>query len=232
MIWSVLQAVLLDVGGTLWPDVWPEHPTDDLERVARLRDATSSLSESDAFALVRALVTPHRATERQETTSLIASTLRRLNLRTDVPVLAVASAMCLPARGRVTLFPGAGDILCRLAERGPRVVIASNVVWRDAASLRRDFQELDLDDCVSAYVTSLDVGWRKPHRAFFDAALAAANVEARDCVMVGDHEANDVEPAHARGMMTVRVAIEQPPPEATVADHVCESLAEVTRLLA
>jgi hypothetical protein len=108
MIWSVLRAVLLDVGGTLWPDVWPEHPTDDVERVARLRDAISWLSEFEAFALVRALAMPHRATERQETTSLIASALRRLNLRTDVPVLAVASAMCLPARGMVTLFPGAG----------------------------------------------------------------------------------------------------------------------------
>jgi FMN phosphatase YigB (HAD superfamily) len=49
--------------------------------------------------------------------------------------------------------------------------------------------------------------------------------------MVGDDEANDIVPAHARGMFTLRVAIEQPPPEVSVADHICESLAEVTRLL-
>ena len=231
MIWFVLRAVLVDVGGTLWPDVWPEGSDDDFERVARLRHAVPSMADSDALALVRALAMPHPVTERQETASMIATALRGLNLRTDVPVSVVAAAMCLPARGRVALFPGAQDLVRGLAQRDLRVVIVSNVVWRDAASQRRDFEELGLSEYVSAYVTSLDVGWRKPHDAFFDAALAASGVPAEQCAMVGDHEANDIVPAHARGMFTLRVAIEQPPPEVSVADHVCESLAEVTRLL-
>jgi FMN phosphatase YigB (HAD superfamily) len=140
--------------------------------------------------------------------------------------------MCLPARGRVTLFPGAHELLRRgIAQCDLRVVIVSNVVWRDAASYRRDFEELDLSDYVFAFVTSLDVGWRIPHSAFFEAAVAASRVLAGECAMVGDNGANDIVPAHARGMLTIRVGIDKPPPEGSVADHTCASLAEVTRLL-
>jgi FMN phosphatase YigB (HAD superfamily) len=227
----VLRTVLIDVGGTLWPDVWPGRPDDDSERVARLCHAAPSVGESDALALVRSLATPHPTTQRQETASMIASALRGLDLRVDLPASVVAAAMCLPPRGRVTLFPGAEDLLRGLAQRDRRVVIVSNVVWRDAASYRRAFEELGVAQYVSAYVTSLDVGWRKPHHAFFDAALAVSGVSPRECAMVGDDEVNDIVPAHARGMVTLRIAIEQPLPDESVADHICGSLSEVRRLL-
>jgi putative hydrolase of the HAD superfamily len=80
-------------------------------------------------------------------------------------------------------------------------------------------------------VSSLEVGWRKPHDAFFDAALVAARCPAHRCAMVGDSEANDIEPAHERGMFTIRVAIEEPPSATTVADRVCTSLPEVASVL-
>jgi FMN phosphatase YigB (HAD superfamily) len=49
--------------------------------------------------------------------------------------------------------------------------------------------------------------------------------------MVGDSEPNDIEPAHALGMLTIRVAIEESLPSASVADYVCGSLSEVARVL-
>ncbi len=49
--------------------------------------------------------------------------------------------------------------------------------------------------------------------------------------MVGDSEPNDIEPAHARGMLAIRVAIEEPPPPASIADEVSTSLFEVADLL-
>src|SRR5712691_2957985 len=135
--------------------------------------------------------------------------------------------MCLPAGARVQPFPGAKELLKGLADRGVRVVVVSNVPWRDVEAHRRDFHDFGLSDCVAAYVSSVDVGWRKPHPAFVAAALLAAGHRPRRCAIVGDSEANDIVPACDRGMLAVRVAIEEPPPTTSVADHVCSSLHEV-----
>ncbi|HZD38473.1 MAG TPA: HAD family hydrolase, partial [Actinomycetes bacterium] len=84
---------------------------------------------------------------------------------------------------------------------------------------------------VDAYVSSLDVGFRKPHRAMFDAGLRAAGAPAERCAMVGNSEDKDVRPAKALGLRTIRVAIEEPHPATTEADAVTTSLDEVAHLL-
>ena len=76
-------------------------------------------------------------------------------------------------------------------------------------------------------MTSLDVGFRKPHSAFFAAALREAGCEPAACLMIGNSEANDIQPALALGMRTIRVAIEEPPPTASAAHAVVTSLAAV-----
>ena len=139
--------------------------------------------------------------------------------------------MCLPALGRVEPFAGAKHLLAGVSSRGVAVVVVSNVMWRDAEAHRRDFDDLGLSEYVSGYVSSLDVGWRKPHPSFFESAVGVAGCSASECAMVGDSERNDIAPAHARGMFTVLVAIEGPPPETTVADHVARSLDEVREVL-
>src|SRR2546422_502214 len=108
--------------------------------------------------------------------------------------------------GRKTRRNGSGG--CRGRDPG----------WRGLKPLarRRDFEDWELSDSVAAYVPSLDVGWRKPHPAFFDAAAVAAGHPPDQCAMVGDSEANDIVPAHERGMRTVRVAIEEPLPSTSV----------------
>jgi putative hydrolase of the HAD superfamily len=77
-------------------------------------------------------------------------------------------------------------------------------------------------------VTSIDVGWRKPHPAIFTAALEALGVPADRAAMVGNSETSDIIPAAALGMRTIRVAIEEPRPPVTQADTVVTSLDEVT----
>jgi len=51
--------------------------------------------------------------------------------------------------------------------------------------------------------------------------------------MMGDSERNDIAPARALGMVTIRVAIEPalPRADATAATHQCRSLAEVANIL-
>ena len=51
-------------------------------------------------------------------------------------------------------------------------------------------------------------------------------------MIVDDSETNDIAPAQALGMGTIRVAIEAPRPSTSAADHVCTSLDEVADILA
>jgi putative hydrolase of the HAD superfamily len=234
----MIRAVLIDVGGTLWPDAWPREPGDQQECVRRLREATSGLSQAEASRLAVILGhADHPVDDRQQTAALVSNAIARVGPGTPVRPEAVRAAMSLPARGRVQLFPGAKELLAGLDERGIRVVIASNVLWRDASDYRRDFRDLGVAHHVAAFVSSIDVGWRKPHPAFFAAALMAAGHSAGECVMVGDSERNDIAPARALGMLTIRVAIEQPLAAAAAvtgtaaATYLCQSLAQVANIL-
>src|SRR5438045_2245791 len=129
----LVGAVLIDVGGTLWPDTWPRRPQDDREQAARLREAAPQLTDGEAATLVAALKdTRHPAGERQRTHELVVDALRTVTLSVDPRVSTVQHAMCLPARGRIEPFPGAAELLGGLSDRSVRVVIVSNVLWRDA----------------------------------------------------------------------------------------------------
>jgi HAD superfamily hydrolase (TIGR01509 family) len=148
----------------------------------------------------------------------------------DLVAEEVIDAMCLPAAGRVELFPGAHRLLSEVA-RYARVVIVSNTMWRGRRAVQQDFEQFGLAGQVSDYVMSIDVGWRKPDHRFFAAALTAGGTPADQCVIVGDSEANDIEPARILGMSTIRVAIEVPRPSMTAADHICTSLDDVADVL-
>lgn len=220
----------MDVGGTLLPDAWPSLDRDRRQSAARLCQRAPALAEAQAADIVESLAAvKHPASSRQMTAVLVDETIRRHGLEAVVSPEEIIDAMCLPAAGRVTPFPGGRDMLASLAERS-RIVIVTNVMWRPRQAQQRDFEELGLGDHISDYVTSLDVGWRKPDRRFFDAALAAGGADADRCVIVGDSETNDIEPAIALGMTAVRVAIEEPRPSASAAHHVCTSLAHVAAL--
>ncbi len=228
----MLSAVLLDVGGTLWPDRWPNHISDEDDRVAALRRSEPDLPETEARTIVHRLSAwKHPPCSQQQTASVVQLTLGGLASTVPVNPSNVISAMCLPALGRVELFHGARDLLRELAERRVRVVLATNVVWRSTSDQYRDLADLGLDRCVSACVTSLDVGWRKPHPRFFSSLLRAAACPAAECVMVGDSEVHDIIPARDLGMATVKVVHGGDQSETSSADRVCGSLPEVARVL-
>ena len=226
-----MRVAFLDVGGTLWPNTWPSRAGDREERVARLCKLVPTLPELLAIDLVDTLSgVEHPTSLLQQTVALIEQAVRRCLIGADVPVEAVIDAMCLPALGRAEPFPGTHELLSGLAQRA-RVVVVSNTLWRRRQALRRDFEQFGLGGYVTDYVMSLDVEWRKPGRRFFGSALAAAGATARQCVMVGDSEANDIEPALALGMAAVRVAIEEPRPAWSAAPNVCTSLEQVAEIL-
>jgi FMN phosphatase YigB (HAD superfamily) len=106
-------------------------------------------------------------------------------------------------------------------------VIVSNVQVRGVLEYRRDFTDLGVAHLVDAVLTSLDVGFRKPHRAFFEAAIGEAGCALTQCVMIGNSEPNDIQPAVALGMRAIRVAIEESPPTWSAADAVAINLQSV-----
>src|SRR5687767_14494669 len=58
-------------------------------------------------------------------------------------------------------------------------------------------------ESVDAVVFCVDVGWRKPHRAPFDRALALLDVAATDAVFVGDDPRWDIVGAQNAGVRPV-----------------------------
>jgi FMN phosphatase YigB (HAD superfamily) len=84
---------------------------------------------------------------------------------------------------------------------------------------------------VDAFVSSVDVGFNKPHPAVFEAASAAISCPPPACVVIGNSEPNDIVPAAAVGMRALRVAIEEPLPESSAAHAVAGSLAEAEAIL-
>lgn len=237
-----MQAVLLDVGGTLWPDRWLPSEEDIAERIERVGQALPAGSSRLAPDLVRELEEtaeklqldgkPGGTDLAQETDHLVRETLVRLGLPADPPaVLGVRRAMVAPAPGIGFLFPGAVDLLSTVRELGLRSVAISNTVWRDSQDYLHDFERLGLGNAFDAVMTSLDVKFRKPHAAIFRAAFDSIGWEPAACVGIGNSEQMDVEPAIQFGMRAIRVAVEEPSPVSSQAHAVVESLAEAAEVL-
>jgi putative hydrolase of the HAD superfamily len=154
-------------------------------------------------------------------------TARGLELDEEKAV-SVRKAICSPFSPRGEPVLGAHELLLAIRRLDKRCVLVSNVSVRDAELYARDLSALGWAELVDACITSIDTGCRKPGAAIFDAALAAAGCSPTACVMIGDSEENDVEPARARGMRTVRIA---PKTATSVADAVVGGPAECIAVL-
>lgn len=89
--------------------------------------------------------------------------------------------------------------LVRLVRRHAKVVLVTNATSR----LRVDLDRLGLTSEVDHIVNSAEVGWAKPQRAIFDAALEIAGVPAPEALFVDDSFRN-VAAAAQLGLATHR----------------------------
>jgi HAD superfamily hydrolase (TIGR01509 family) len=232
----------VDVGGTLWPNSWPHRQGDGEGRIARLREAMPDLPTERAKALVDDIITSSRdlnggttmVTEliRVEANVLIHDCLERHGIPPLPPtVAAVRRAMALPIDDRIHPLPGSLELLKAIRAHGLRCVIASNTYWRDADGYWDDFRALGMAPYIDAVVTSVDAGHLKPHPAVFELAVHAAGVPAAQCVVIGNKEANDIEPALAMGMRAILVYPDDPAPSSSRAHAVAADLWECARAL-
>ncbi len=100
----------------------------------------------------------------------------------EVPGLgaAIYEAMHDPMQWRP--YATTAATLGRIHASGAPIAIVSNTGW----DVRSVFVAHHLDQLVSAYVLSYEIGAVKPATAMFDAACAELGVPATDCLMVGD----------------------------------------------
>jgi len=146
-------------------------------------------------------------------------------------VMRVRRAMAIPIHGSFRPLPGCNELLATIKELGLRCVVASNTYWRDADSYWSDFADLGMAPYIDAVVTSVDAGHLKPHPAVFEMSARAAGATAQECVVIGNKERNDIEPALAMGMRSILVYPDDPPPTSTRADVAAPDLWECARAL-
>ena len=100
--------------------------------------------------------------------------------------------------------PQAPIVLESLRRRGIKTAIVSNTPWGSPASAwRKELARHGLLQKFDAVVFCVDVGWRKPHRAPFDRALALLNIVPAEAVFVGDDPRWDVVGAQNAGLRPV-----------------------------
>jgi len=231
-----LEVALIDVGGTLWPNSWPIRQSDSSGRRQRVAAVMADHDEAVIEGLVDDLLRSSRPGDEARTVTtearitvdaeeLIAGCLTRQGLPPETAVISrIRRAMAIPIDERFQPLPGAGELLATIHELGMRAVIASNTYWRDAASYWDDFRLLGMAQHIDDIVTSVDAGHLKPHPAVFEMAMVRSGVSAERCVVIGNREDNDVEPALALGMWTILVHPDDPRPERSRAHAVAPDL--------
>ncbi len=161
---------------------------------------------------------------------LITGCLSRRGLPADSDTIRrLRRAMSIPVSDRMKPLPGALELLDEMHQLGMRNVIASNTYWRDADSYWEDFRLLGMAEHIDGVITSVDAGRLKPHPAVFEMAMRWAGVTAERCVVIGNREENDIEPALALGMRAILVFPDDPPPASSRAHAVVPDLWECAK---
>jgi HAD superfamily hydrolase (TIGR01509 family) len=191
---SVRAGILFDVGYCLMD----ERP--------RLRHTlawlTGALAESGSPRSAAALDAAYRAACRQPEPgepSLLVQMLRSLGvpsetttaLRRDLPWDAVP----------LEPYPEAVEALRGLRSAGFRLGVLAN----QPASARADLERAGITALCDGVWLSAAVGLSKPDQAFFGVALDAWGMAPAHVAYVGDRPDNDVAPAKALGLCTVRL---------------------------
>jgi putative hydrolase of the HAD superfamily len=220
------EAVIFDWGGTLtpwhtidhvalWREVCLPHFPGDHER----RAAAAHAAETAAWNLVIS----------QRRSSTIFEVLERAGIEPTDGLLASYRKEWAP---HTFTDPAAAAVLGHLRTWNIRTGLLSNTLWpRDWHDeiFRRD----GVLDLIDGAVYSSEIGWAKPHREAFMAALAAVGVtDPRRCVFVGDRPWDDIHGAKSLGMRAVLVPHSEVPDfDGAEPDAVISDLSELPALI-
>lgn len=121
----------------------------------------------------------------------------------DEQLLELAWLWYKPLRDVATVEEGLPEMLAELGRAGLTLGVVSNT-FVPGAVLDRHLDQEGLLDSLPVRVYSCEVGFRKPRREIFAAALRRAGLDAPATLFVGDSSRADVEGANRMGMISVQ----------------------------
>lgn len=200
----MLEAVLFDWGDTLMRWAWePEllsagHEA-GLPALGRPPDPALTARFRDSYL---PLLDAPGTLEEVEYPGLVRRLLGESGIEvTDEELLAFLEAEHAAWQPARLLASTTHALLDTLRDRGLRLGLVSNAL-DPPALLHGDLAQLGVADRLDVAVFSSEVGWRKPHPAIFERALAALGVAPEHALYVGDRLDADVGGAAALGMRT------------------------------
>ena len=99
--------------------------------------------------------------------------------------------------GGERLYPDCAEVLASLREKYRLGIIANQ-----SAGSEQRLEAFGIRQYFDVVAASAEMGFSKPDRRIFEAAMERAGCVASECVMVGDRLDNDIAPAAAVGMRT------------------------------
>ncbi|WEO76333.1 HAD family hydrolase [Cryobacterium sp. SO2] len=103
----------------------------------------------------------------------------------------------------VVLIPGMAETLKELGQTFTLTIVSNT---HSASVVPRQLAAMGATDLIANIVTSLEVGFRKPHSAIYQAALDRAEADPARVIFVGDTWDADFDGPRAHGMEAVLVA--------------------------
>jgi HAD superfamily hydrolase (TIGR01549 family) len=225
----MLQAVLFDLGGTLWDD----YPSELAHWETLVGILASHAIETDLDALItqsresirsfcpsmtRAIIWHFCAGQRALYDAVVAELVRGMLERLHDPA---------EFRRLNPLFPGVPELLERLVARYPLAIVSQNFgeaeEWMGYHGIQEFFQYISLSSSVKLY---------KPDPRLYVRTCNLLGIESGDAMMVGDRLDNDIWPANRLGMTSVRVLAEpyrsqQPRYHCDAPDYTLERITEL-----
>ncbi|MDE3025780.1 MAG: HAD family hydrolase, partial [Acidobacteriota bacterium] len=201
---AVLAAVLFDWGDTLMRWAWePELLSEGHDAGLRAigRAPVPALTERFRASYLPLLLSPGTL-EEVEYPALVRGLLAEEGIEvSDADLLRFLEAEHAAWRPARLLAPTTHALLEALRDRGLGVGLVSNAV-DPPDLLHHDLEQMGVARRLDVAVFSSEVGWRKPHPAIFERALAALGADPAQTLFVGDTLGTDVAGAAALGMHT------------------------------
>ncbi len=218
-----MKAAFFDVGDTL-----VEHwsPPEDM-RVHALAALRREFGERTWYQrFLEAEIEPRGAADplEQQTNRWYERWFADAGIECDIETDRLRAAVAVPIDLVSQPVPGAFEAIRWCKGSGLAVVVVTNTLSRGDDELLRDWRRMGLADAIDGVVSSHSVGWRKPHPAMFERALAIAGARPEEAFMVGDSLEADVAGAKRLGLRAIWRRVREPEdgvsvtPDATIAD--------------
>jgi putative hydrolase of the HAD superfamily len=213
-----MKVIAFDLGDTLveyegLPLSWEAHYPDALAKLADfLRIAPTAEQVTQACAALRQYNTRINPRTHEVPFSIILDELLlRFGHGAAVEEIGAATAFFHVFRQRLRCFPDVRTTLEGLRDGGTKIAVFTDVPYGMPRELvLDDVRQTSLTDLFDVFITSRDIGWRKPSPVTLKAIAERLSCEADAMTYVGN-ERKDIDAALAFGCRSILLDRRGPP---------------------